>query len=128
MAITSFEEFKNKAQSIIDLPGFEPGETVTVKVKKVSLLGLASSGKIPNSLMGVVSKLFNSTGNASEAETAAMKSNIVEMTQLMSLIAKNALVEPSYDKVKDYLTDDQLSGIFDYAMGGIKQVTPIDGE
>lgn len=126
MAITSFEEFKNKAQSIIDLPGFEPGETVTVKVKKVSLLGLASSGKIPNSLMGVVSKLFNSAGNAPEAE--AMKSNIVEMTQLMSLIAKNALVEPSYEKVKEYLTDDQLSGIFDYAMGGIKQVTPIDGE
>lgn len=124
--IISAEEFKNKSQRIIDLPGFEPGETIKVRVKKVSLLGLASSGKIPNSLMGVVSKMFN-TG--SQQNTAKELSNdLVGMTQLMDLIAKNSLVEPRYEEVAGFLTDDQLGAIFDFAMEGIKQVTPTDGK
>ena len=125
MAITSIEEFKNKAHSIIDLPGFGPGEKVTVKVRKVSILGLASSGKIPNSLMGTVTKLFNA--NTKEQQVSATN-NVIEMTQLMNLIAKNSLVEPEYEEVKEYLTDEQLNGIFEYAMGGVKDITPIDGK
>lgn len=122
--ITSIEQFKNGAIKDIEIPGYEPGEVFVVKVRKVSLLGLAASGKIPNSLMGTVTKLFNTP----QVGTESVSSNVVEMTKLMDLIAKNSLVEPSYEEVKDYLTDDQLGSIFENAMAGIKQVTPINGK
>lgn len=127
MAISTLQDFINKSHKVVELPGYEPGQTLTIKIKSVSLLGLASSGKIPNALMGTVNKLFNTAAPTTKGKAPGMD-NIVELTQLMSLIAKHSLVEPTYEEVGEYLTDDQLSVIFDSAMSGVKEVTPSSGK
>lgn len=126
MAITSFEQFKQKAFKEVDLPGFEEGEVVTVRLRKVSILSLASSGKIPNSLMGVVNQLFGKAGKASEEEVAQTSmEHLTEMSKLLNIIAESALVEPTYSEIGEYLTDEQKNAIFEFSQSGVKQVTPI---
>lgn len=127
MAISTVQDFINKAHKVVELPGYEPGDSLHIKIKTVSLLGLASTGKIPNALMGTVNKLFNSASPAKGKATPAID-NVIELTQLMSLIAKHSLVEPTYEEVGEYLTDDQLGVIFDAAMSGVKEVTPSSGK
>lgn len=126
MAITSFEQFKQKAFKEVDLPGFEEGEVVTVRLRKVSILSLASSGKIPNSLMGVVNQLFGKAGKASEEEVSQTSmEHLSEMSKLLNIIAESALVEPTYSEIGEYLTDEQKNAIFEFSQSGVKQVTPI---
>ncbi len=120
MAITSFEEFKKKAFKEVELPGFEPGETVTVRLRKVSIL---------SSLMGVVNKLFNSSKEVDEeAVKETSMEHLAEMSKLLDLVASCALVEPTFDQIGEYLTDEQKNAIFEYSQGEVKQVTPIVSE
>lgn len=129
MAIT-LEEFKARAFKDVELPGFEIGETISVKLRKVSILSLASSGKIPNSLMGVVNELFGkgASGASQEEVSKASMEHLTEMSQLLHVVAKAAMIEPKYDEVGEYLTDDQLNAIFDFSQSTVKQVTPSSAE
>lgn len=130
MAVTSFEQFKQMAFKEVEIPGFEPGESVVVRLRKVSILGLASKGKIPNSLMGTVNKLFGEGQRGATADQVASTSlqNLGEMASLLDLIANEALVEPTFAEVGDYLTDDQKNAIFEYSQSGVKAVTPYTGK
>lgn len=130
MAITSVEQFKAKAFKEVEIPGFEENETVTVRLRKVSILGLASSGKIPNSLMGTVNKLFGEGKKSADKEKVAQTSmeNLGEMAKLLDLIAQNALVEPKFSEIGELLTDDQKNAIFEYSQAGVKAVTPSSRE
>lgn len=130
MAITSLEQFKQMAFKEVELPGFEPGETVTVRLRKVSVLGLASSGKIPNSLMGTVNKLFGEGRKGATPDQVASSSleNLGEMASLLDLIAAEAMVEPTFAEVGEYLTDDQKNAIFEYSQSGVKSVAPYSGK
>lgn len=130
MAITSLEQFKQMAFKEVELPGFEPGETVTVRLRKVSVLGLASSGKIPNSLMGTVNKLFGEGRKGATPDQVASSSleNLGEMASLLDLIAAQAMVEPTFAEVGEYLTDDQKNAIFEYSQSGVKSVAPYSGK
>lgn len=42
----------------VELPGFGDGKPWRVRLRRVSLLGLAHTGKIPNGLMAAVSDLY----------------------------------------------------------------------
>lgn len=130
MAITSLEQFKAKAFQEVTLPGFEKGGTVTVRLRRVSILGLASSGKIPNSLMGTVKKLFDGTKRGVSTESAAVSAldNLTEMSRLLEVIAEQALIEPKYSEIRDLLTDDQKNAIFEYSQEGITALAPSDSK
>lgn len=121
MAIITPAQFRAKAFKEVEIPGFEPGERITVLLRKISVISLASSGKIPNQLMGVVAKLFDE-GNKKSGGSGF--DNVVEMSKILAIIADAAMVEPAYSEVKDYLTDDQLNAIFEYSQSSVNQVTP----
>lgn len=126
MAITSIEQFKQMAFKEVEIPGFEEETTVVVRLRKVSILGLAASGKIPNSLMGTVNNLFNQGRSGATAEKVASTSmeNLGEMAKLLDLIAENAMVEPKFAEVGEFLTDEQKNAIFEYSQSGVKQLAP----
>lgn len=130
MAITTVEQFKAKAFKEVEIPGFEENETVTVRLRKVSILGLASSGKIPNSLMGTVNKLFGGKSKSATEEEVAQTSmeNLGEMAKILDLIAEHSMVEPSFKEVGEFLTDDQKNAIFEYSQSGVKAMAPSSGK
>lgn len=129
--ITSVEQIKQLAIQEVELPGFEVGTTITVRLKKLSITGLAANGKIPNSLMGVVLNLFDNTtplNKNAKVNTKNILDNLGDMSKLTDLICQQAMVEPKYEEVKNYLTDDQKAAIFEWTQRGANKVKPIVGE
>lgn len=113
------DQFMNYAGgSELELPGFVAGENITVLVKRPSLIGLAASGKIPNPLLGVAAKLFQSN----LVETANDGKSFKDMAAVMNIIAKESLVEPSFKELEDAgvsLTDAQIVSLYTYAQTGV---------
>jgi len=113
------EEFLGKATQIIDIHGWEPGETIPVKVRRVSMTSLIASGQVPNTLLKHA--YSESVRNAEEfvddarakAETAAQAMAMVDA------VATAVLLEPKWDEVGEFLTDEQKIDLFNYAQGGL---------
>lgn len=113
-AITA-EEFLGKATQIIDIHGWEPGETIPVKVRRVSMTSLIASGQVPNTLLRHAYKdsdeFAKTVSNDEEKRAAAIG--------MVDAVAKAVLLEPSWDEVGEFLTDEQKIDLFNYAQGGL---------
>lgn len=124
MAIITAEQFRNKAVSIIPIPGFDEGETFEIRVKKLSIVGLMSSGKIPNSLMQVVKDAFagiKSTANQEDAESSIMD-KAGDIGKLLDIVCKEAMLEPRFEDIKDVMNDAQKLAVFQFTQGGVEEV------
>lgn len=119
MSVTSIEEIKKKAAIEVELPGWD-NEPFICKLKRVGVLGLASSGKIPNTLMSTAMGMFEKKLDVKEPD------DIKNMAEVINLFCKEAMVEPKYDEVQavNPLTDDQRLAIFDFTQDGVKKVKP----
>lgn len=122
MAIISAEQFRNRAISIIQIPGFDAGETFEIKVKKLSIVGLMSSGKIPNSLMQVVKNAFAGIQSANTAtDESSFMDKAGEIGKLLDIVCTEAMLEPLFDDVKDVMNDAQKLAIFQFTQGGVEE-------
>lgn len=129
MGVISLEQFKDMMYQEVTIPGFyDNQESITVKVKPVSLMTLASKGKIPNSLMTAVGELFGIGGSKGGKTGSVFADHLPDVSSLMHLFAEATLVEPKYSDIKDYLTDRQLEALFARSQGDVKDLTPIDEE
>ena len=119
--ITSVEQIKQKAVKAVEILGFEQGEFITLQLKGISMTNLIQSGKIPNSLMGTAIELFEGTkkDKKDEKEKKDYQDKIPESIKMIDIFCENAMVEPEYEEVKEYLTDAQKMEIFTFAQGGV---------
>lgn len=127
MAIITAAQFREKAYSVIEIPGFMPGETFEIKVKNLSIVGLMSSGKIPNSLMTTVKEAFEGLkSKKSEKSSEENNANVIdkakEITELLDIVCQEAMVEPRFNEIKDVMNDSQKLAIFEYTQGGVEHV------
>lgn len=129
MAIISAEQFRNKAVSVIPIPGFDEGETFEIKVKKLSIVGLMSSGKIPNSLMKVVKDAFSGikSSQSSEDETSAVMDKAGEIGKLLDIVCAEAMLEPKFNDIKDVMNDAQKLAVFQFTQGGVEEAKRFPG-
>lgn len=119
MEVTNLNELKKYAQGeLVELPSFFEGEALKVRLRRPSLLSLASNGVIPNPLLNTAYRLFNNV-QTREGDGKFLK----EQGELFNIVASQALVEPTYAEFKKHgleLTDLQLLAIFNYAQVGAK--------
>ena len=119
--VTSIEEIlAYKDGVIIELPGCVPDKPFFARVKRPSLMALASSGKIPNSLMSQATDIFAKGANAMVGTNSTV---IKDVYDVVKIVCSAALVEPSMKQLNDNgieLTDEQLMAIFSYTQEGIK--------
>lgn len=115
MVISADEVIQLAGSREVEISGFEEGIDITVRLKRVSLLNVAGSGKIPNSLMPVVMQLFDGKPKQEGNEIDPK-----DMGQVLNLFCAESLVEPTYDEIGDLLTDVQRTEIFNYAQKGLK--------
>ena len=129
MAVISAEQFRNKAVSIIPIPGFDTGETFEIKVKKLSIVGLMSSGKIPNSLMKVVKDAFAGikSQSAEEDAEASVMDKAGDIGKLLDIVCTEAMLEPKFEDVKDVMNDAQKLAVFQFTQGGVEQAKTFPG-
>lgn len=119
MAVTSLDKLKqlSKGQEV-ELQGWDE-EPFICKLKRPSLLGLVEQGEIPNPLLNAAYILFNG------AKTPKDTINLKEQKELYTIVAKAAMVEPSYSQLEDIgleLTDMQLLEIFRFSQLGVQSL------
>ena len=119
MAVTSIEKLKKLSQGQeVELQGWDEEPFVCV-LKRPSLLGLVENGHIPNPLLHAAYILFNGSNNPKD------QVNLKEMNDLYRIIAKAAMVNPTYDQVVEAgleLTDMQLLEIYRFTQLGVKSL------
>lgn len=99
---------------IVELPPFGSEKSFEAKLVRPSLLTLCKTGAIPNELVAVAQKIFEGEKHG----------DIKKYGEILHLVAQAALVEPVYDDVKDLLTDEQLTAIFNYTQMGVRGLLP----
>lgn len=119
--VTSIEDLKNYASgTIVEMPPFAEGQPIIARLKRPSVLGMAKQGKIPNSLLVKANELFLQNGVGLDAEE---EDTMKQLYDVLDLIAKETLVEPTYEEIKSVgleLTDEQMMFLFNYSQQGVK--------
>ena len=121
MTVTSITELKKYAEGIIvRLPDFAEGQPFVARIRRPSMLKLAESGRIPNTLLTQAGKLFAEGSRSVDTEDEDMLSQLSEVTRI---ICEASLIEPTLAQIGEAgieLTDEQVMAIFSYAQNGIK--------
>lgn len=119
--VTSIEDLKNYASgTVVEMPPFAEGQPLIARLKRPSILGMAKQGKIPNSLLVKANELFLQNGAGLDAEE---EDTMKQLYDVLDLIAKETLVEPTYEEIKSVgleLTDEQMMFLFNYSQQGVK--------
>lgn len=122
--VTSIDELKKVAMGeLVELPPFAEGTSFVVRLRKPSMLALAKSGRIPNSLMSSAQELFD--GAKKGSKEINKQENFAKMYDICKTMAEAAMVEPTYKELIDAgieLTDAQLLTIFNYTQTGAKNL------
>lgn len=125
LKVISAREFRKKATRIIEIDGFEPGEKIAVRIKPASLLNLLMGGKLPNNLLGTVNELFNQNTKEDPMQLFEQDENkIKDIMEIIDLVCEQSLVEPTYEEIKDVLTDTQKMQIMGEAQGNVNAAIP----
>jgi len=114
-------QIRAKAIKDIEIVGFDADEPIVLKLKTLSLLGLVSSGKIPNILLGTAMEMFEGKASKKSKEEDS-NDEMGNMSKLIDIICENAMVEPLYSEISDIITDPQKMEIFYYTQGGVKSL------
>lgn len=124
--IASVDDFKQRLETVITLTDWDEfGERydLNVRVKKVSMANLMGAGVIPNTLMQkVVSLKDPNRNNKKQAEMSYTPDMVKDSLAAMKAIAGAVLIEPTYEELEDYLTDNQLSQLVSYINGGVESL------
>ena len=127
--IITAESFMKKATRVIEIPGLEPGELFSVRVKNVGVLSMIIGGKLPNSLLAMATQLFPDTQSSESLQKSTDKllndpEALKAMSQMMRAIAKEALIEPKYEDIAEGITDEQIQSIFTQVVGSTNTAIP----
>lgn len=121
MQVTTISDLQAYARgTVVRLPDFGDGQPFVACVRRPSMLVLAKSGKIPNSLLTSAGELFAKGGGGIDADNENMLS---DMYSIMEIIASASLIQPTFEDIKSAgmeLTDEQMMAIFNYSQSGIK--------
>lgn len=125
MKVTSLFDLQNYAKGmIIRLPDFADGQPFVARVRRPSMLILAKSGKIPNTLLSSAGELFAKGGAALDSDNENM---LRDMYDILNVICESALLEPTMADIRSVgleLSDEQLMAIFNYTQTGVKALEP----
>lgn len=119
--ITSITDLHAYAAGVVvRFPDFAEGQPFVARVRRPSMLVLAKSGKIPNSLLTAAGTLFSEGSSGMDSDNEKMLS---DMYDIMEIVCEAALMEPTMSDIKNAgitLSDDQLMAIFNYSQAGVK--------
>ena len=121
--VTPLETMRLASQgSLVNIPGFGDGDTITVRLRKPNMLTLAKMGKIPNELLNEAMGLFEKQKKDKQNFSGDELSKIHDF---MTIFCEACLVEPTYKQMTESgieLTQEQMTFIVSYAQGGVKSL------
>lgn len=121
MSVTSLADLQRYSSgTVVRFPDFAEGQPFVARVRRPSMLVLAKSGKIPNTLLATANELFSKGGAGLDADDPQMLSNFYDTCRV---ICEAALVQPTLADIESAglnLADDQIMAIFNYTQAGVK--------
>ncbi len=121
MGITTASDLQAYAAGVVvRFPDFAEGQPFIARVRRPSMLVLAKSGKIPNTLMLTAGELFSKGGGGLDPDNLNM---LGDMYDIMHIICESALIQPTMQEIEAaglQLSDDQMMAIFNYSQAGVK--------
>ena len=121
MSVTSLTDLQSYAAgAVVQFPDFAEGQPVVARVRRPSMLVLAKSGKIPNTLLATANDLFARGGAGMNVSDPKMLGNFYDTCRV---ICEAALLEPTFADIENAgleLSDDQIMAIFNYTQTGVK--------
>ena len=119
--VTTIEELKSYQHGqLVELPPFAEGQPFIARLRRPSLMVLIKSGKIPNQLIAMATKMFANGGGAIDSDDA---DSITELLDVVDVLAEAAFVQPTYKQLQEagiQLTDDQYMALFSYTQNGVE--------
>lgn len=126
----SLEEIKAKAKgNLVEIPDWEPTKMIKVRLRMIDVTPLImNSGAIPDELSVEVATMFEEGKIDRLSKDTKVKTS--QFADTLDAIAKEALVEPSYEAINEIypLTMQQKLAIFKYVTGGIELMKPFRKE
>lgn len=107
---------KIRREEVVELPAFLDGTPFNVMLRRPSILRMAQLGQIPNTLSAAVDEMM--------AGKQEMKSDIQERAEVLTLVARAAMVEPTYEEVEDIIDTYQLDVIWHWVVYGSAMLVP----
>lgn len=118
--ITSIEDLAAYSRGcVVELPPFGPDQPFVARLRRPSLLALAKTGRIPNTLLSQANKLF--FGDDKKVADDALKNTF----DVIDVLCEAAFVEPAFSELKKAgveLTDDQYMFVFNYTQQGVNSL------
>lgn len=108
-------DFKNmKFTSTIEIPGFDiDDEDIKIEVRRPDIIRMMGKGEIPNPLLGAAYAAVNGYNITKKEENLeAEAKRLVELTDLYCTVC---MVKPTFEEIKDYMTDEQRMAILSWA-------------
>ena len=116
--VTSISKLNEYAKGqLVELPSFGEGQPFFARLRRPSMLALAKSGKIPNSLLATANRMFDSILDIKNDNM------LKDFYMVMETILEASFVEPTYQEIKDagvQLSDDQMIFVFNYTQQGVR--------
>lgn len=117
--ITTLKDLQTYAQGqVVELPPFAEGQPFVARLIRPSIIEMAKTGQIPNSLLANANSLFTK-GRISNKDDEALQ----RLYDVMDIICEASFLEPTFAEIKESgikLTDEQYMFIFNYAQRGVK--------
>lgn len=117
--ITTLKELQGYAQGqVVELPAFAEGQPFVARLCRPSIINLAKSGKIPNSLLASANSLFTRGRVTAKDEQA-----LGQLYDILDVFCEACFLEPTYEEIKNAgitLTDEQLMFVFNYSQTGVR--------
>lgn len=131
VSVITLEEIKERAKgTIVEIPGWVPGEKIGVRLRAVDLTPhIMQLQSIPNVLRSAALEVFDkapskkgekSKPTAQSADDYSIK-DMERMLPIIDAIVKECLIEPEWEKFEQHypLTIVQKMAIFRFAMAGL---------
>lgn len=126
IGVTDLTKLRELANPVVEIPGWEEGTHIMVRLRRVSLMSLLEGNKIPNDLLTIALKYAK--GDISNPYVDLEADDFINFTRLQKHVARTCLVEPTMEALEEAanaeLTDNQLLAIWLYSRGGVKALEP----
>lgn len=126
MDITTLSQLTKYTEGqVVQLPDFAEGQPFVARIRRPSMLSLAKSGKIPNSLLNTANGLFLGNTKTNNEDLLA------EIFDVLDVVCEACFVEPTYKELQNAgveLTDEQYMFIFNYTQTGVKALDSFRGQ
>ncbi len=115
-SVEAIDKVRKGQEDVVELPAFLDGTPFIARLRRPSLFQMAKNGQFPNPLSAAVDELMSNVQNP--------KTSVEDRAKVLSIVARAALEDPSFEAVEDLIDSFQMMAIWEFVMNGVNALIP----